>query len=150
MKFSERLGIIPPQVLQIDSISDELKNSIWNILVDTVLSSNSSRSWEQNYRSIYSEFLKWRVDELPSYFYYAREKIKNYFFKAQWFEIYNFLEFLVENEVFFRLPYPTSLIPLFNSRKGKFWIPICWKKNSSNYQFHGNRSYSTGGQCRGN
>ncbi|HAY3534872.1 hypothetical protein BAY06_07210 [Elizabethkingia anophelis] len=105
MKFSERIGKNKiKEVIQIEGIDEELKNSLWNIITfyywDTIkepyITSNPPiKKYLLNRIWIY--FFKNRFDEMPSYIAQLREYVKDFFFSSQWFEIYDFIEFLPNN-----------------------------------------------------
>jgi hypothetical protein len=47
MTFSDRMGFTAPsQLIQVDSMSEELRNSLWNLLTD-VYDSDSSEYWTE-------------------------------------------------------------------------------------------------------
>ena len=118
MKFSQRKGLSPSEKLvQIDSVDDDLRNSLWSVLtamywdkfdrdkhdimgerVDYINGSNL----EQFFRALYLHYFKKPTDTQPSLFYEhygdagGFDLIRNYFFQAEWFEVYDFIEFVAE------------------------------------------------------
>lgn len=106
MKFSQRIGITPAQKeIQLESIDDDLKNSLWNICVillkafspgDRYISSDSIyiNEYEQKFaNSLWHDFFKWNIENVP----HDRDELKvilrKWFFKAKWFEIYDLIQF---------------------------------------------------------
>jgi len=106
MKFSERLGFksVKDQ-LQIDSIDDELKNSLWSIYLEYFLKKTPNDNWQptlsQFAKHLWFGFFKLPIDTLQSYDNgfvltdYIIQIIRKYFFdtKREWYEIYDLLEF---------------------------------------------------------
>ncbi|HEY9041078.1 MAG TPA: hypothetical protein VIN66_02735 [Rheinheimera sp.] len=113
MKFSQRIGITPPKkLLQKDSIDQELTNSLWNALTsfiwttfkrtdsgiygertDFVLGSNL----QDLILAIWILFFKKPTDEMPRYYSDVNgvlSEIREFFFKAHWYEVYDFIEFV--------------------------------------------------------
>lgn len=107
MDFSQRMGLRPSvKVSQVDSIDKELKNSLWNVIVQNILSrfahpnkyspdkiagSNSALFAA----SIYSDFYKVPVDTIPYYWADFKKAIRENYFKMEWHRLYSFLEFIV-------------------------------------------------------
>lgn len=108
MRFSQRIGKKSVrQSLQIESIDTTLENRLWNnFLTDFIgkFSSYSSYSTESDQakicKIIWEEFFEQRVDEIPSYSNAGVYTdgvisfIKKWFFKADWYEKYDFMEFI--------------------------------------------------------
>lgn len=107
MKFSERYGFTNiKSALQIDSIDDELWNSLWNCInvcfFDVKgaepMGSISSNTNFPILKEIWFEFLKKPIDELLSYTFNLQvyTYLKRYFFDLEWYEVYDFVEFMGE------------------------------------------------------
>lgn len=108
--FSERKGIKQArQIVQTDGMTDELRNSLWNALHIAVWESdNFMHSRYGNLPGIdnfsaqlWFKYFKKPVDERPTYASNNRSErilkiIRDYFFQAEWNEVYDFLEFVVE------------------------------------------------------
>lgn len=107
MRFSQRIGKTPiRQVMQIESIDDKLKIRIWNTIVDdyfNCLDNTTSRNMDseasEHYLWIWKEFFGYMSDNIPKYgnqeYVYLKAfetKVKEWFFNAEWFEIYDFIE----------------------------------------------------------
>ena len=107
MKFSERYGFTNiKSALQIDSIDDELWNSLRNCIhvcfFDVKgaepMDSISSNTNFPILKEIWFEFLKKPIDELLSYTFNLQVYtcLKSYFFDLEWYEVYDFVEFMGE------------------------------------------------------
>lgn len=112
MKFSQRMGITQTEkILQTDSVDDELRNSLWSILTafywdkfDKSKYDMGSRIDYINYsnlnnlfQSLWLHYFKKPTDTIPTYFYDERGGLgvlRSYFFNAEWYEIYDFIEFV--------------------------------------------------------
>ena len=108
--FSERKGLKPVrEAIQTDSMGDELRNSLWNGLHVAIWDSNGfvqSRHGAMPEIDAFSEHLWFRyfkkpIDARPGFQYIDRSQrilklVRDYFFGAQWHEVYDFLEFVVE------------------------------------------------------
>jgi AbiJ N-terminal domain 4 len=111
--FSERMGFKPVKnVFQKDDMDVELRNSLWNELNhyywDNFSTNNSSR---QRYPSHLSEYPKmkdlvfqiWRhyfkepTDKIDKNWSDVLKEIKKYFFACNWYEVYDFIEFVANN-----------------------------------------------------
>lgn len=104
-RFSQRKGLVPERItLQTDSMDIELRNGLWS------LSSKSYfRNWEFTYgrnttnellielfEKLYLSYYKKPIDTMGDY-HRVCHKTRLYFFKCQWFEVYDFIEFLANN-----------------------------------------------------
>lgn len=103
MKFSERKGIQPvSRVVQTRGMSDDLRTSIWNALdllfwrSDHFLSSPyGNPEIEQFSSALWFSFFKQPIDERPNRASGVLQQIRQYFFAAEWYEVYDFLEFVL-------------------------------------------------------
>ena len=106
MKFSERIGKSQiKDIIQIDSIDDDLKNGLWNavticywdkMLNDDYLNSKS-KDTSMFVKRIWINFFKNTIDSIPNHTQQIKKFFKTFFFEAEWFEIYDFVEFLPNN-----------------------------------------------------
>lgn len=95
-KFSARTGIVnSTPVIQTESMNNELKNSIWNFIYSQYTSQWDY--WIPLSKFIAQFFRKTPVDELPYSDYDCREWVKGYFYSLEWYKVYEFIEFMVEN-----------------------------------------------------
>lgn len=113
-RFSERNNHVEINFEpQLDWIDEPLKNAIWNILFEDFLKYISDDTGEQFSKSesnfskvakyIWKEFYKKPIDTLETGAYYNFTEIKKYpfisrirlwYFGAEWYEIYDFVEFI--------------------------------------------------------
>ena len=113
--FSERVGLkIPSTVVQVNSVSEELRTTLWNAL-DLHFWSKDGYVYreyggggdiEPFARSLWMNFFKQPMDSLPVLGSDVLKLIRSYFFKCSWNEVYDFLEFTCRYYVknFPRLP----------------------------------------------
>ena len=97
MRFSQRKGLKPiAEVIQTKSMNSALRNSLWNAL--------DLRIWSRIYRyggtepfsqALWFRFFKKPIDSRPSSPNLIRKEIRRHFFGCEWFEVYDFLEFVV-------------------------------------------------------
>ncbi len=98
--FSERFGFAPPRTLQVRSVDDQLRDSIWNLLVTVVEAGRASdgrriEAWKAVGKRIAVAFLRVAVDEvrlLDSWD--LRRWLRARFLTFDWYRIYDFLEFM--------------------------------------------------------
>lgn len=98
-RFSERIRNQSAPVLQIDSINQELQNSMWNLLLE-LYDEKKHNYWYSVALHIAKYFRKFPTDDLPPPTHKEmRIWIKKYYYHdlIEWYEIYDFLEFIVEN-----------------------------------------------------
>lgn len=105
MLFSERIGITPIRTaIQKESMDDDLKNGLWDILDISIFSSikkthsiNEVRRFEDFLKNLWHLYYKLPIDTIPIYTKIAIDFIRNYYFSAMWYQVYDFIEFIVEN-----------------------------------------------------
>ncbi|MBN1391980.1 MAG: hypothetical protein JW947_04160 [Sedimentisphaerales bacterium] len=108
MKFSERMGIKPvADVIQVDGMNNELRNSIWNALYAEefgkhgFLNEYGDRFARQEPRieafseSLWADYFKLPVDNRPHLNAEILKVIREYFFSCSWDKVYDFVEFCV-------------------------------------------------------
>ncbi|MCK4333146.1 MAG: hypothetical protein KAV40_06155 [Thermoplasmatales archaeon] len=104
MLFSQRKGIkLVKNVIQIDSMDDDLRNGLWNTL--TIYYWNRVKGdWIHNYKdmdnlfkTIWFSYFKLPLDTLDDYYEDTYNEIRKYFFKCDWYEVYDFVEFVAKN-----------------------------------------------------
>jgi len=97
--FSQRIGKTPIKtVLQIESMDDDLRNSLWNVIklffLDEVKASLLSNSSFQIYFIfLWRDFLKLPLDTMDDYYENTYKQIRKWFFGWEWFKVYDFIEF---------------------------------------------------------
>ncbi|MGY2809578.1 AbiJ-NTD4 domain-containing protein [Bradyrhizobium sp. USDA 4506] len=103
MSFSDRLGITQPRsILQVESMDKDLRNGLWQACIEWYL-----RKFDRHYSddhvfqtyvfTIYVDFLKVPADTIPYGHEAPIEELRSIFFGAPWYQVYNFIEFLIEN-----------------------------------------------------
>jgi hypothetical protein len=95
-RFSDRMRLaenVP--TIQTDGMSTALRNSLWNFLHS--LYESRDDDWIPAAKSIAEFFLKLPVDELPYEDYRCMLWLKDHFYKLKWYEVYDLIEFIVEN-----------------------------------------------------
>jgi hypothetical protein len=103
MKFSERFGYKKiSNTLQTEEVNETLRNQLWNSLYIFIWEkgeySFDYKTFEVN---LWFSYFKKRLDELPFDFDSFLIQIEKYFFNADWYEVYDFLEVVLtyfENE----------------------------------------------------
>ena len=103
MKFSQRYGKTPStKNIQLKSIDDELKNGLWNVVKIYVL--NCVPKYEQYlnepelkhlYTVLWHNYYKLPIDKIPNHDFLVEQFIRTNFYEINWFEIYDFIEFLL-------------------------------------------------------
>jgi hypothetical protein len=91
-KFSDRLGFTQPlKEIQIDSMNDDLRNSLWNWVYEVLVYDGGT----EGNQAIWQHYLKRPLDEVP---HRQFTWVRDYCTTADWYEIYNLVEF-VYNDV---------------------------------------------------
>jgi hypothetical protein len=103
--FSHKYGYKPVKsVMQVKSMDADLRNSLWNAVHIFYLSSLEPRYDLQATPNVKMRILSiflWRdyfkkpIDTIPVMCSHVIEYLRNYFFSCEWYEIYDFLQFLV-------------------------------------------------------
>jgi len=111
MKFSQRYGYTPiKEVVQLESIDTETRNALWTALSlhywDTVvwdseiidsrlrLSYHGNKDLRLLCQRLWISFFKKAIDTLPDNWNEVYNRLRDYFFKCEWFEVYDFIEFI--------------------------------------------------------
>ena len=112
LRFSDRIGKtkVRTEILK-EGLTPEMENSLWTLIHDFVLEpkSNEARYGEKYseltkfYRDLWIHFYKKPIDSMPRHYsqvdsYEARSILRDYFYKAEWYEKLNLVEFCFENE----------------------------------------------------
>lgn len=108
MKFSQRTGKAPVRtIIQIDDIDEPLKVRLWNIIQEYFLNVlpvyydgySSAPYIIDFFRLFWIDFKNELITDLPNSqqnTYVIILYLKEWFFKAKWYEIYDFVEFVVK------------------------------------------------------
>ncbi len=107
MKFSQRMGITPiKEVIQLEGMDEALRNSLWNVLHESIWKDVKYDSWvtirdtiaNRLLKSIWSNFFKKPLDspELAGKTLTSVSILRKFFLEnAHWYEVYDLLEFIV-------------------------------------------------------
>ena len=109
MLFSQRNGLKQKKnVIQVNSMDDDLRNSLWNILTEYYWKAGKKdpsgvyittiKDQTLNYivKALWSHFFKKPMDTIPGVWNETYEAIREYFFSCKWFEVYDFIEFIID------------------------------------------------------
>ena len=100
MKFSERYGYKSvKEKLQIDSIDKELRNTLWNLLTEYYWEGATDRFFANSseypiLRLLWKDFLKEPIDVMSPNALDFVSQIKDYYYRFEWYEVYDFIEFI--------------------------------------------------------
>jgi len=105
--FSQRMGLKPVKsVMQSDSIDNDLRNGLWNILYDYYWSISEMDvalfyhpELKSLCKSIWMDFFKKPTDTIGNRYYWevTYKILREFFYKCKWNEIYDFIEFIANN-----------------------------------------------------
>ena len=109
MRFSERIGKKEPKfAIQLDSMDKELRNGLWNVitffLTEPMKRDNSLLSYsiyESTIKEIWSSFLKEPIDQIHPLTEVICSQIRDRFFKWDYLQVYDFVDFLGSLNTFF-------------------------------------------------
>lgn len=103
MRFSQRKGFRPvSRAIQVDSMSDELRASLWNVL-DLHVWREKDFIWTYKEQpgiaafsgALWFHYFKKPLDERPAKAERVLAEIRSFFFAAEWFEVYDFMEWVL-------------------------------------------------------
>lgn len=100
MKFSQRIGMKPIKTeIQIDSMDIDLRTALWNSFhlyyLQRIHSSWISQSkFKWFFASLWHNYFKFPIDTLNDSEAETTKIIRDWFFKFEWFEVYDFIEFI--------------------------------------------------------
>jgi hypothetical protein len=102
-QFSDRIGVTQPrQTIQVETIDASLRNALWNWTLwalDAQITRYQHNQWRYWKRlatkgELWDAFFHLPVDELPNDSAIA-VGVKSWFMKAKWYEVYNFIEYVL-------------------------------------------------------
>jgi hypothetical protein len=94
-RFSQRIGAVQATtVIQLESVSEPLRNSLWNFILS--LFDEGDSGWYRITEVSAQFFFKTPVDELPLHNYRRQEWLKKLFYHLPWYEVYDYVEFIVQ------------------------------------------------------
>ena len=107
LNFSQRIGKKPAsKELQIESMDKDLKNGLWNVVKKFIILDNPyfQNSYIITYHDFgvlfnffWKDYLKKTIDTAPTDLSEQNYKIKYYFFKGEWNEVFDIIEFIAQN-----------------------------------------------------
>ena len=110
--FSQRYGFKPiKNIIQVDSMDEDLRTSLWNALQtfyldmakkafsNSIQNANAYQLSKNFFKIIWIDYFKKPLTSLSSNYLIILDDIQNYFFKCQWFEVYDFIEFIANQNV---------------------------------------------------
>ena len=84
-------------------MDDALRNSLWSFFYEIIACSSKLQNYvkpDSDYsyliRSLWLNFFKLPIDSLPEMWKLANDYLKSVFLEAEWFAVYNFVEFVVK------------------------------------------------------
>ncbi|WBG62202.1 AbiJ-NTD4 domain-containing protein [Pseudomonas citronellolis] len=106
MKFSERYGYMKPrEAIQIDSMDEQLRTALWNLLIIYVLKRHCSmeywgdplhfRFFELTNR-LWLDFYEKALDTMPQSWAKVVAYIRSEFYSCDWYVVYDLVEFVVD------------------------------------------------------
>lgn len=110
-RFSQRYGHSPvKQVIQLDSMDSDLRNSLWNALELHFwqplysprvqgIGSADNRVLRVICSAIWADYFKYPLDTLSNNWDTTKGRIRKYFFESHWPEVYDFIEFMSQFDV---------------------------------------------------
>lgn len=99
--FSESLGLVDPRTaIQKDSIDTALRNKLWDVTRFGFLSFRgdidlSAHRRGEVYRQIWCDFFERASDRVPDYSSACDRVIREWFFAAEWNQVYDLLQYLL-------------------------------------------------------
>lgn len=113
MRFSQRYGYKQiREIVQIDSIDEPLRNALWSLLKLYVwdhvhytrgmhggyfLNEGSNPELKKLCDRLWFSYFKKPLDQLDSKWSNVLEQLRSYFFQCEWYEVYDFIEFVANN-----------------------------------------------------
>ncbi len=96
-RFSDRIHVTEPRTeFQLEDISGELRNCLWNMFYGFYFASFVDHRNDNLVKILWHSYFKIPVDTI-SYDRHDLGKIREYYFRAPWFEVYNLIEFVVNS-----------------------------------------------------
>jgi hypothetical protein len=102
--FSDRIGkTVPKTILQLDAIDKDLRNGLWQACIERhIKRHNPDYSYDHVFRNlmidIYVNFFKRASDTIPFGHDRGISVIRDWFFSAEWWNVYSFIEFLFRHK----------------------------------------------------
>ena len=103
-RFSTRNGLQAAKAIQIDGMDSDLRVGLWNVVSPAffVYKRDYGRDrppgywpWERELGvRVWRDFFKYPVDTMPAAWTTIAAQIREWFFKAPWYEVYDLIEFM--------------------------------------------------------
>ena len=122
MSFSERYGYKPVrEIIQIESIDEPLRNGIWSLLKvfcwdhasyssdvydGYYISETSNKELYQLCLKLWFNYFKHPLDSLDHNWTKVLKQLREYFYSCEWYEAYDFLEFIANNYTRYKFQEP--------------------------------------------
>lgn len=129
MSFSERYGYKPiREIIQVESIDEPLRNGLWSLLKvncwDDIRSSNGlyggyylsspgNHEIKDLCEKLWFNYFKKPLDQLDDDWSEVLTQLRKYFFNCEWYEAYDFLEFVGNN--YHRYKFHDQFMPACNN-----------------------------------
>jgi hypothetical protein len=106
MKFSQRIGQTSVKsIIQLKSMDSDLRSSLWNVFYvsygQPIKESNITNIRNTKFygfiSTIWFSFFIKPVDDIPPYTENLIKYLRDLFFQWSWYEVYDFIEFVVKN-----------------------------------------------------
>ncbi len=142
MRFSQRKGLVPvKKKIQKESMDSDLRTGLWNALLISLINPISYghhpfntpirlRLRSEFSKQLWTQFFKRPLDTLDDHWPNTTEEIRAWFFDAEWYLVYDFLEFVAEH-------FPSPLLEL-NKNHFIQSCNSCMERELSAYRFIGN------------
>lgn len=103
-RFSQRMGIEKDKnIVQRDSMNAELRNSLWNCFLlywFPVKHAHNDKALHRLCIRLWTDFFKWPFHTFPiSNWPMSIKSIEDFFSKCEWYQVYNFIEFVSNNYI---------------------------------------------------
>lgn len=109
--FSEQCEYIKvSDVIQIETMTESLKNCLWNV-IDGYIDRLILESQHDNFvKSYFQNFLKESFNKIPSGEYEQKHLLVLNYSNFNWYQVYNFIQFLYFYDTAFNFPNPPDFI----------------------------------------
>jgi hypothetical protein len=131
MRFSERIGKRPKKVdIQVESLDDDLRNSLWNIITLFVTEPMNYDSWvsESPFKTFFdklwfSHFVE-PIDKIPGSTERLTQELRRRFYEWDYLDVYDLINFMAQQEY-----------PPFNKEEFIESCNVVLKRELSGYRF---------------
>lgn len=138
MLFSQRYGYKPiKEIIQAESIDQDLRNGLWDALKKSywdLYNTNDYRDLQNLIEKLWHKYFKRPIDTIPIRWESTYKTLRDYFLRCEWYEVYDFIEFISAN-------YNFSLSIYENRRtineKFREFCNIILERENSAYRFVG-------------